>query len=438
MTATGRSVKVTVTSRVSGKAVEGALVSVIGESNQARTDTLGKATIILPADKKETGAEVTATGFNVGQVILKQGVENAAQLIPAGKLYFLSKQSGKLDVVRTNLDGSERKVVLAGTGNENDNTTNLLASTDWKYLALKSKREAGKPEALTLISTADDSVTVFDQGKAEFGVVGWSGHQFIYTVTRTDIDYWKAKRQAIKTLDAETQKLATIDESTSLGGDNSFGSGALYEVLENPYIVGDNLTYTKRWLLGNYALANNPSATADKQNSIMLVRSDGIGKKAVKQFPFQTGFYVTARLYKPDEIYFQVQPKNDGQLQYFELEDGSVKSVGDGAADFEKAYPTYLISPNGEHTFWAESRDGKNALFVGNKNGDEGQQLAAQSEYKAYGWLTDSYLLLQKNDSELYITTKDAIKAGGQPLKTSDYHKPLYSPLGYGSGYGGQ
>lgn len=434
MTATGRSVQVSVMGRIGGKAIEGALVSIVGENNQARTDATGKATIIIPADKKEMSADITAEGFNKAQVTLKQDVENIAQLVPVGKMYFLSKQSGKLDVVRTNLDGSDRKIVLAGTGHENDNTTSLLASTDWKYLALRSQREAGKPEVLTLITTADDSSSVFDQGNASFDVVGWSGHQFIYNVTRSDVEYWKAKRQAIKTLDADTKKLATVDESTS-EGDSAFG--ALYETFDNTYIIGDNLTYTKRWWPGSYS--NNLIATTEKQASIMLVRSDGINKKAVKTFPVKTLSTINGKLYRPDEVYFQVTLNDSANKpQYFELEDGSVKSVADGVDAFNKAYPAYLISPSGDRTFWAESRDGKNALFVGDKHGENGEQLALQSEFKAYGWLTDSYLLLQKKDSELYIATKDRLKAGVEPVKISDYHKLVYGPTGYGSGYGGQ
>lgn len=433
MTATGRSVKVTVVNRISGKAVEGALVSVIGESNQTRTDTSGKATIILPADKKEMRAEVSADKFNKSEVILRQDTDNTAQLVPVGRMYFLSKQSGKIDVVSTNLDGSERKVVLAGTGNENDNTTSLLSSTDWKYLALKSKREAGKPEVLTLITTANDSSSVFDQGNVDFSVTGWSGHQFIYTVTRNDVEYWKTKRQAIKTLDAEIKKLAVIDETVA-EGDSAFG--ALYETFDNRYIVGDNFTYTKRWWPGSYS--NNLMATTDKQASIVLVRSDGINKKIVKTFPIKSGPSIAARLYNPEEVYYQVTLSDNSKPQYYELENGSVKTVSDGADAFAKAYPTYLISPDGNQTFWAEPRDGKNALFIGNKEGGGAQQLALQSEFKAYGWLTDSYLLLQKKDSELYITTKDQLKAGAEPVKISDYHKLLYGPTGYGSGYGGQ
>lgn len=85
----------------------------------------------------------------------------------------------------------------------------------------------------------------------------------------------------------------------------------------------------------------------------------------------------------------------------------------------------------------------KNALFVGDENATPtgAEQLASLSEYTAYGWLTDRYLLLQKGNSELYITTAEDLKKGddGQPpLKISDYHKPGIDFAGYGYGYGGR
>jgi len=68
---------------------------------------------------------------------------NQFKLAPVGKVFFLSNAGGKIDVVSTNLDGTDRKVVLAGTGKEDRNNTVLLASSDWKYLALLSLRDGG-------------------------------------------------------------------------------------------------------------------------------------------------------------------------------------------------------------------------------------------------------------------------------------------------------
>jgi hypothetical protein len=120
---------------------------------------------------------------------------------------------------------------------------------------------------------------------------------------------------------------------------------------------------------------------------------------------------------------------------YYAYEGGKLTSTSsvDDQKFFGNAYPTYLVSPSDSHTFWAEARDGKNVLFVGDQDGKNSKQVAALSDYTAYGWYGDDYLLVSKNSSELYIMPI----AGGTPIKVTDYHKPVFDGRGYSYGYGG-
>lgn len=431
LTATGRLVPVVVLDRITGKPVEGSLVSTAAD-NQVRTNVEGKATIVVPADKNEVAAKVTNDKYLQLDTQLTQKGPNQLHVVPVGSVYFLSKLSGKIDVVKTNLDGSGRKIVFAGSGFEEDYSTQLLAATDWKYLALKSKRDATKPAVITLISTADDSVSAIDEGNAEFTLVGWSGHQFVYQVARNDIAYNQEKRSALKTFNAESKKLTVIDENKSESG-MPYSSQSVFETIDSPYIVGDRVAYVKSWHMQD---GSNHLASLDKQISVITVRSDGINKKVRRTFPSADYSSLQAKQYAPEEVYYQVYPTVGSEPRYFELEGDDVKTADNGAAAFTKAYPTYLISPDVTKTFWTEDRDGKKALFIGDKNGGGGQLFVQQSEYAAYGWLTNNYLLVQKNGSELYITSVDEMKAGKAPLKISDYHKSSVI-YGYGSGYGG-
>ena len=99
-------------------------------------------------------------------------------------------------------------------------------------------------------------------------------------------------------------------------------------------------------------------------------------------------------------------------------------------------YNTYLVSPSGNSTFWSESRDGKNSLFIGDSVGGNAKQIASASDYQTYGWYSEDYLLASKNGSELYILASDGVKKDSEALKITDYHKPVISYPGYG-GYGG-
>ncbi|HEX5447612.1 MAG TPA: hypothetical protein VFW90_00160, partial [Candidatus Saccharimonadales bacterium] len=92
------------------------------------------------------------------------------------------------------------------------------------------------------------------------------------------------------------------------------------------------------------------------------------------------------------------------------------------------------LSPSGGQTFWSEQRDGKNTLFLGDGNAQNGKTIANLSDYSPYGWYTNNYLLVSKNSSELYVMAKSG---SSSPVKISDYHKPQQTFYGYGGGYGG-
>jgi hypothetical protein len=143
---------------------------------------------------------------------------------------------------------------------------------------------------------------------------------------------------------------------------------------------------------------------------------------------------LNARLYEPDGLYVGWS-LGGGGTQYYDYENGKVSqdtSMTD--SQFENlSYATFLLSPSGNGTFWAEPRDGKNTLLTGDANAQSPKQIVRLSDYNAYGWYTDNYLLVSKNSSELYVMPV----AGGTPLKITDYYKPAINYNGYGGGYGG-
>jgi len=126
-------------------------------------------------------------------------VKNHFTITPTGKVYFLSNLKGTLDVVKSDLDGTNRQTVVSGTGKEEPRFTSLLASRDWRYLVLKSKRDT--PEAsLYLLDTQTDKLTRFDTGAGDYQLVGWYGHNFIFNVTHSSVSYWQNGRQTLKEL----------------------------------------------------------------------------------------------------------------------------------------------------------------------------------------------------------------------------------------------
>jgi hypothetical protein len=439
LTATGRQARISIKNLVNHEVLPNADIE-IAEVN-AKTDKSGNATIVLPAGTKSAKAKLSLDGYNNAEVTVavddKTIKQNDFTLTPSGKVYLLSKLSGKIDVVKTNLDGSSRQTVLAGTGKEDGVGTVLLASRDWKYLTLLSRRDGAANPKLYLINTSDDSMVVMDaEAASSFNPVGWSDHNFIYTVTRPNAANWQPDHQALKSYDAESKKVIVLDRT---GGDH-LGSmeGYKYENIGGVYQVGKTVIYDKYWTIyqmGNYV-------PVDDKAGIYSVSAAGGKPQTLKAFSYVLGqsTYISSIPYEAGQVYYQT---SDGgaPLVYYAYSNGKLSTRTDISDDFDKYYQqgssTYLQSPGGNETFWSESRDGKNSLFVGDQSGDGGKQIASLSDFQTYGWYTQDYLLVSKNSSELYIMSRAGVSKDAQAVKITDYHKPSRNFNGYGGGYGG-
>ncbi|MFO0920780.1 MAG: hypothetical protein U0451_03855, partial [Candidatus Saccharimonadales bacterium] len=120
--ANGRQVSVTVKSLINDTPIVGASIT-SGEVN-AITDDNGSVVLVFPPESQKQEVVIKANKHNPqnAQIIVTEEYtnENNIKLTPEGKIYFNSKQSGKLDLVQTNLDGTDRKTIVEGTGKEDD------------------------------------------------------------------------------------------------------------------------------------------------------------------------------------------------------------------------------------------------------------------------------------------------------------------------------
>lgn len=432
--AIGRQVPVRVTNAISGDGVENALITAAGSS--ARTDKNGAAIIVLPADKQTVQATITVNGFNIAKSDIKvtsiADDSNILHVTPSGSLYFLSNLSGKIDVVRTNLDGTDRQTIITGTGSEDRYGTVLLATQDWRYLALLAKREASSSAKLYLIDTVTNKMTSIDQGDVTYDPVGWSGHRFIYKVTRNGLNSWQPNQQALKSFNTEDGSLVVLDQTSVVSGSNE--NDHFHQQFSKAYIMGEQVIYAFNWDAGTFAEPKFKTQGVP----LMSIGVDGSNKQTVRTFTAVANFQTTSlalsmRAYESNGLYLYFHDGKSGH--YYIYESGTLKENTSPTAQdsWTTDYVTYLLSPDGSRTFWTDQRDGKHTLFVGDQNGDNSKQIAMLSDYTQYGWYTDQYLLLSKNGSELYIMP---VK-GGTALKVTDYYKPSVRFEGYGSGYGG-
>lgn len=429
--ATGRQVGVLLKDYISQQPLSNVYVSF--DSFEARSDDNGVVQLIIPTGKESVEVTLQKDSYNAAKVTatVDESTEptdkNTFTLTPSGKIYMLSKQSGKIDVVKTNLDGSERQVVLAGTGYEQDYNTVLIASRDWKHVAVASVRNKEGKEAIQYIRTSDDKITVADEGDATFTLTGWYGDKLVYIVNRNVEN--EAEKYKLKSYNTETGKITLLDKT------NYKDNGYNCDKYCGQDITNDTIT-AATLIDGGVVYVYQSTGKSLSISKVYRIQVSGEGKKEL--FAISDRYISNLIGWNPEEVYFNYYDFQSQKEQYYEasFKADLAQQVTDPveiATVSNGTYNAYLLSPDSKKTFWTESRDGKNVFFTGGKTGDDPKELFREAEYAAYGWFTDNYLLVTKNQSEMYILSAE----GGVPVKVSDYHKPANGYRPYGYGYGG-
>jgi hypothetical protein len=414
MQATGRQVKITVKNIISKAALAGVDIKIA--DIEAKTDDSGSATVVLPAGTTSQKATLGLDGYNGADVtVLVSNTEvkqNNFTLTPTGKIYFLSKSTGSLDVMKANLDGTDAQTVLAGTGSEQTDNTVISASADWKYVALLTRRDASNPSPqVYVISTADDRLLTVDSSSADYGLTGWAGDNLIYAVSRNDVPAWQANKYKLKSYDATTGKITLLDQSTAVGDVNSYS----YEYYSNVLISGSMVVYFKDW-----SYVADKTLLDGKQSTISEILPNGQNHKVMANFDAASNTMAYVQ-HSPNAVYIWQQAANTANSEFLDYVIGSSpKQISLNESQFYQQFPTYHWSYSGKQVFWNEARNG-NALLVADGTGANAKTILSQSSYMPFGWYNDQYLLVSKNGSELYIMPT----SGGTPLKVANYQQTM-------------
>lgn len=414
LTATGRLVPITILNAINGQPLSGASIHVL--NTIAKTNNHGQATMAIPANTTTDPATVSLNGYNTKQVTIQltstSVTANNFMLTPSGQIYFLSNQGGTINVLKSNLDGSDLHTVLAGTGHETAATTRLLTSPDWRYLVLEANRDGTRP-ALYLINTSNDQVTEFDSSNATFNLIGWSGHNFLYSLTNANTNLWQSGSQVVKKYDADQSQLEQLDQNQAVGTSTSYA----YQSLGDFFIAGGNLVYDTEWSSqGGYDLSN-------ENNTIRVLDINSQSKQDSESFSAGSTEAIQATRYQPQAIYFAVT-MTGGSTSYFQYANQTVQAVNINIGSFVQSYPVYLLSPSGNHTVWSQSSNGQNSFFTGDANGSSPKQIAILDNYSPYGWYSDNYILATQNNDQLYILPASGLSSGRQPLRITAYFEP--------------
>jgi hypothetical protein len=206
----------------------------------ALSDKDGKIVLTLEeSDGSDVQATVSAKGYRSETVILKAETTTPTDvmLVPSTKAVFVGKDSGKYDLYAMDIDGKNKKVILAGTGLESGNIT-LVASPDGERAAIVSTRdnlrtaEGALLSTLTLVNTEDGDAVVLDRGQS-IQIMEWVGNRVIYQMTAS-VPADAADRQRIISYDYKTNSRAQLASANEIRSAAS-GLGAVYYAIGASY-----------------------------------------------------------------------------------------------------------------------------------------------------------------------------------------------------------
>ncbi len=420
----GEVTKITVKNRLSGRAVIGARV-VASQGGSGVTNYLGVAVVAMPKGTKNATATITSQDIVTFVATInsaQSSTDNLVYVTPSGRIAYLQKNSAKIQVVSSNIDGTEPVVLLDGTGNEDPTDTQLLPSPNQKFVALKARRESSA--ALYILDTVSAKLVNIENSGQSYIPIGWHGDTFVYLVYSKQ-PIWQPGTYKLKAFDTNSMQIISIDESRAEGQSTlDYAS----EVFENVYIMPEGIVYAKKWQASYYYGAR----LANKQMTITISDKSG-NKKDISNW--QAGFnaFIKTRQIGPAKLGIFVEL--DGVIRsYYNYNNKQVKPDQNVTENTFKnpVQDIYISSPNNLYSAW-QTYDAKN--YVGTLDGRLATQLLLPTTFRIIGWYNNDYLLLLDTASNvLRIADRNTVQNGSGTFSIGPIHIPnmTYTQNGYG------
>ncbi|MFA5004441.1 MAG: hypothetical protein WC498_04165 [Candidatus Saccharimonadales bacterium] len=371
---------------VSGKPVTGAQVA-SGDAS-ALSDKNGKAILtVQPSDSQKLTVHASGDGYRTDSIDINPTLSTptAVRLVSSAKEVFVSKQSGKYDLYTIDIDGKNRKVLLAGTGLETQNI-GLTVSPDNNQVALVSSRDNQRNNdgyllsTLTLINLATEASVTLDHAE-QINLVGWVNGRLVYQLTVASASAANPNRQRIYSYDFASNKRQQIASANYFNG---------------PLIIGNSIYYA--------TAASGPGSTP----GFNTIKPDGTGKQVLANKEvwsiLRTGY---------NALTLQT---SSGWVSYT-VGDNSVKTAT-APANFTSH--DYVDNRDASHSLWVETRDGRGVLIDYNLSTSKDTVLVTQSGlYIATRWISNDtaiYRVVDTHESSDYVVSL----SGGQPKKITD------------------
>lgn len=218
MDAVGAQYTVIVRDYLSGQPIEGAEAS--DAQAAALSDAAGKLVLTLPkSDGSDVVVTVSGKDYRSEQITLKAAITNDAVLVPAAKEVYVSRESGRYDLYTIDIDGKNKKTLLAGTGLESANIT-LAVSPDNARVAMVSTRDNMRTadgrllNTLTLVNVENGTTTTLDRAE-QIQIMDWIGNRIVYHMI-ANVATNAADRQRIISYDYKADSRAQLASANQL------------------------------------------------------------------------------------------------------------------------------------------------------------------------------------------------------------------------------
>lgn len=374
---------------LSKKSIEKA--EAVSDEYSAFSDDKGR--LVLTLDKpgeEEIKITIKADGYRDEQInkLTEDKNTQSVTMVPAKKHFFVSKRSGKYDVYKIDVDGSNEQLVLSGTGNEREDMS-LVSSPNKDMVAFISTRDGSRNKDGFLLST----LTLIDASSSELKsesisssekiqIIGWSGNYLVY----------------VKIIEGASGQTPDRHRLISYNTDN----GSTKEIAKSNYfndiaMVGSNIFYA-------------PSGALD-ENGQKFYKVDASGDNQKSVFDSEVWNIIRTDY---DTLMFSVRDS------WYEYDLKSNKVLATSGPPASRASRLYIDNQDAKKSLWIDQRDGKGALLVQDTGSSEDKVIQAKGglSYPAQ-WINKSTLVYRvetKNETTDYVVNID----GGEPQLIKD------------------
>lgn len=373
---------------LSGKAVSAGEASV-GEL-VATADSNGLIKLTLD-DIESDSVEVTIKAGGYRDQKIKLSLDTAAPtevlMSPSRQVSFISKRTGKYDLFVVDADGKYESLLLKGTGNESADITLLQHPTDDIVIMVSSREGTYTSDGrllnnLTFVNLKDKTTKTITSS-TQIRAIDWIGSRLVYVSLNDDADADDPARYKLMSFDYKS------GDNRQLASTNYFNSvvsaaGKIYYAPASAYQNGINV-------------------------GVFAVFADGSGKQPILD---QESWNLIRTAH--DELTIAVQQ------EWFTYKPGDDKAQKRSVQPSDTAPRVYTDSPNGKHSAWVDTRDGKGVIVLYDVTKKSETVLVSQNGLTGpVRWLNNSTLLFRSatgRETADYVISID----GGASRKVSD------------------